>query len=264
MVHYRLMRDELIRLREEVPLSRAQLAKKLGVTPRAIARYESGERAPEIEVRRAYAIALGCTVTDLNAAIRNEKPPGTYHAPRSGFDMLTTMERSCHEIRTVELSICPGLLQTPEYARAVETRAPEQPSVEEVDRRVAERVARQAVLSAWSSSRLPAEAPLRFVALLDRSILERQVGGPGEMDDLWEHLREMNTRPNVEIRLLSEAARLAVARGPFKLIVNENGQPFMVVTEDQANGYAYRDGASVVDIFHELWSYLWSVSSEVP
>lgn len=56
--------------------------------------------------------------------------------------------------------------------------------------------------------------------------------------------------------MLSEPARIAAARGPFKLISGDDEAPFMVVTEDLATGFSYRDGSTVVDIHHDLWCHL--------
>ena len=252
-------RERLIARRRELNKSQEKLAEDAGVTKRSVIRWEQGGEI-RLDMRRSYAHGLGWSLERFMASLAEDdgsgSPANGYHAPRSGLDMLTTLEQTCRELRTLELAICPGLLQTPDYARAVETTSPEQPPHGEVERRVTERMKRQAVLAK--------SPPLRLLALLDRSILEREVGGPHVMAGLRDHLRAVNGRPNVEIRLLSPAARIAAARGPFQLITGDDPDPFMVVTEDLATGFGYRDGRAVVDIHHDLWSHLWSVSSEVP
>lgn len=55
------MISEIIRrARESAGLSREQLAELIGVNPRSVRRWESGETDPGLDSLRAVASALGC------------------------------------------------------------------------------------------------------------------------------------------------------------------------------------------------------------
>lgn len=51
--------------REAMHLSQEDLAAKANVSRVSIARYEAGERIPNVDIAARIATALGCTVDDL-------------------------------------------------------------------------------------------------------------------------------------------------------------------------------------------------------
>lgn len=51
--------------REALHLTQQELGEKASVSRVSIARYESGERIPDVDVAVRIASALGCTVNDL-------------------------------------------------------------------------------------------------------------------------------------------------------------------------------------------------------
>src|SRR5688500_12072739 len=121
------MRSRLIqrRLELEPPLSREALAHKIAMHPKHLARIERGEvRNPGPTTLQKLAKALGWTAAELAVAMADDAPDmplgASYRAPTVGLDMLAMLEQSCRQLRTLELAICPGLLQTHAYAVAVE------------------------------------------------------------------------------------------------------------------------------------------------
>jgi DNA-binding XRE family transcriptional regulator len=253
------MRHRLVqrRLTLDPPLSREQLAHAVGVHPKTMARIERGESQPRARTRARLAEALEWTAADVALALADDEPDaplgGPYRAPTTGLDMLAMLEQSCRQLRTLELTIVPGLLQTERYATAVESLAAASPGPDEVARRVAERLARQAVLDK--------DDPLQLLAVLDRGILSDAVGGADVIAEQVEHLRAMSTRPNVTVRVLSVAGRIAASNGPFTLLTGDDPDPFLVVTEDLSSGFSYRGGLSVVNPHHELWRFIWEDGS---
>lgn len=129
---------------------------------------------------------------------------------------------------------------------------PGRPTPREIARRVTERVHRQGVLDR--------ESPLHLDALVDPSVFTSEVGGEQVVAEQVDHLRRMDRQPNVSVRVLSVAGRIAVARGPFTLLSGDDPEPFMVVTDDLSTGLSYRDGPSVVAEHHDMWRNIWSVS----
>ena len=105
-------------------------------------------------------------------------------------------EAEARSIWNWEPQVVPGLLQTPEYARAViqlwPTMFPGPQS--EVDRRVEARVIRQQLLTR--------DPPLELTAVIDESVLHRRFGSKAVMTAQLTHLVEASELPNVELRIL--------------------------------------------------------------
>src|SRR5690606_38222422 len=103
----------------------------------------------------------------LLAAAREANQPGWWH-PYG--DLLTTwfqnyldLEAAASLIRTYEVQFVPGLLQTEAYARAVILLSHASAKGDEVERRVAVRMARKKVLTRPS--------PPRLWAVIDEAVL---------------------------------------------------------------------------------------------
>lgn len=243
------MRKELVEWREAKGLTPEQLALKLDINVRTIYRMEAGRTAPRMELRSKLASFYGRSLGEVNRAIR-----GTLNGHKvTRLGHLASLEQSAAEIWTFETTVCAGLLQTESYARVVESVAPDLPSPEEIDRRVAQRMRRQQVLTK--------NDPLRLMVLLDASVLQRVTGGPAVMAEQLDHLHKMAEMPHIAVRLLPLDARAhAGGRGAFWLVTPpDDDLPFMAVT-DTAAGIQYFDSDFAVAAHVELWNHLWSIS----
>jgi hypothetical protein len=105
---------------------------------------------------------------------------------------LISFESQAIRINEVQLGFVPGLLQIPEYARAVliASRVPDS----QVESRVAARLGRQAVLTRPG-------AP-RFLTIIDQAVLHRPLGGAEIMARQLRHLIQVAERPNVTIQII--------------------------------------------------------------
>src|SRR5262249_128389 len=100
----------------------------------------------------------------------------------SWFRPFAQPEAEAPSLRTFQLVLVPGLLQTPEYARAVlSTRGGA--AADDVDQAVTARLERQAILDRD-------DPPLLWV-LIDEGALRRPVSGRDVMQAQVEHLGEM-------------------------------------------------------------------------
>ncbi len=84
------------------------------------------------------------------------------------FQQLLHVEATLLAVRQLETLVVPGLLQTPDYTRALVTGVNPGLDFEVAERRVLARMARQRVLNR--------PKPLRYHVILDESILTRPVG----------------------------------------------------------------------------------------
>lgn len=254
------MRMRLIerRLSLDPPLSREALAHKVGIHPKSLAKIEQGKAQPRPGTRVRLSKALGWSVAELAVALSDEAQNGVAgHVVPSTLTMLASLEQAASELRWWETYVVPGLLQTAEYAAAVESVGPNPATPEEVARRVELRLSRQRVLDRQPN-------PLRLFALIDASVLHRTTGGAEVMAAQLDHLRAMAERPNVDIRVVPLDGRAhAAGRGGFTLLTaDERPTPFMACTED-LGGVRYHESPSLVEAYAALFAHVWEEADEL-
>lgn len=151
--------------------------------------------------------------------------------PQEYRDFIS-LEAGARAARTVELSVVPGLLQTPEYARAVTRAALGGLPEPKVDALVDVRLARQSVLRA--------DPPLELSAVLDEAVLRRKIGGPGVMAEQLRYLVEVSRLPQVRLQVLpfSVGGHLGLT-GPFVIFSFPNIADLDVVVLDHLTSSLY-------------------------
>jgi transcriptional regulator with XRE-family HTH domain len=188
--------------REAAGYTQDRLAADAHVSRSVIAKWETGERAPKdlADLARCEARigTRGLLTRLLKGWVGRETSP-------EWFDWLAVEEHAT-ELLTVEIALVPGLLQTEDYAMAILRD----------ENLVQQRLERQEVL-------VRGEPPL-FAALLDESILYRQVGGPQVMAEQLDHLIAMIDRENVTIRVIPFTAEVCARfAGTFELASLDSG-----------------------------------------
>lgn len=108
--------------------------------------------------------------------------------------------------------VVPGLFQTEKYSRALFQKWVSRFALPpgEVDRRVATRRVRQAVLTR--------DPPPQVSAVIDESVLRRRIGAASVMRGQLRHLAAISELPNVELRILPLDGEHMVATGPFSYL----------------------------------------------
>lgn len=124
------------------------------------------------------------------------------------FHPLLSLEVAATGMRQFETLLVPGLLQTADYARAVISGITPGLSSDEVDRRVAARLARQQILSR--------DRPPEFHVILDEVILDRPIGRPAVMRGQLRRLAEAAESPQLTIQVLPKSIGVTCGlEGPF-------------------------------------------------
>jgi transcriptional regulator with XRE-family HTH domain len=210
----------------EAGLSQTELATLVNISHDVISKIETGQRAPALDFPpRLDAVpeldtrgTLTRLWNRLRKSARNRAYPGW-------FDRWPDAEARAIALRTFELVVVPGLLQTDQYARAVlRTRIGD--TDEEIDEMVAARMERQAILEK--------DRPPTLWVVLDEGILRRPVGGTYVMREQLGRLAEAARRPNVVIQLIP--ASVGAHQGL-------NGGAFVIAEFADAPGVAYQDTA---------------------
>jgi transcriptional regulator with XRE-family HTH domain len=171
--------------------------------------------------------------------------------PPAYRDFISLEAQACR-VRTLETAVVPGLLQTPDYARAVTRAALAGAPDGRVDALVQVRLARQDVLRA--------DPPLQFSAVLDEAVLRRSVGGREVMHRQLSGLLEAAARPHVRLQVLPFAAGEHIGiTGPFVVLSFPRISDLDVVVLDHLTSSLYlerkEDLQAYVDAFTSLQGY---------
>jgi transcriptional regulator with XRE-family HTH domain len=214
----------LVSLRTVTGWSQPELAAKCHFSKGVISNIESYQRAPRIEHGQGIDGAFKLTnVFEAKArAIQNQSYP-------EAFASFPEQEASADDIYIWEHSLVPGLLQTERYARAIfETLLDLLP--DEVDRLVTARLARQDVLFREDGHRP------RLWALVDESALSRPVASPKAMHEQCLRLLEVSRLPTVSLAVVPYSAGGHVGLTGACTVVERDGYPRIVNTDDIADG----------------------------
>lgn len=202
----RRLGSELRKLREERGLRAQDVASKLKWSSSKLSRIESGDVAlQERDVRpllEAYGVTDEDEVRNVQALARKARQPGWWQsygdALPTWFTDYVGLEADASRIRTFQTELVPGLLQTPDYARAVVASAWPSISEDEVRKRVDLRMERQDIFDR-------AEPP-QFWAIFGEAVLRRPVGSSKIMALQLQRMAKMAQRPNITIQVLPYSA----------------------------------------------------------
>ena len=188
------------------------LRKAAGIDAEAAGRSIRGSEAKISRMERAQVTCKQDDVMDLLTLygvtgtqvfghfaemVRISRQPGWWHR----FDgvlpdwagKLIGLQEAASTIRTYEVQLIPGLLQTPAYTEALVRQAYPLASQEDVDARLELRRIRQMVLARQDAPRL--------WAVLDEAVLHRPMGGEQVMREQLGHLREMAQLDHVTVQI---------------------------------------------------------------
>lgn len=190
----------------------------ISVVRATVSRMESGE----YKIQDAHARALDKHFNTGGHFARLLHFARLGHNPDWHKDHLNSEGKS-DVIKLYEALVVPGLLQIPEYARALITAAGE-PDIEGL---VDERMSRQAIFS-----RCP--PPVLWV-LLNENALDWPVGGPEVMRAQLARLLEASEHPDIGIRVVPRAPGAhAGSNGSFKILSGTAGE--FAYTESPGGG----------------------------
>ena len=152
------------------------------------------------------------------------------------------LETEAARLRDFQPLVVPGLLQTGDYARAALTAAPDAGRGEAIERQVALRLERQAILARPD--------PPDLWVVLSENTLRLQVGDGGVMRAQLRRLTDLVGRPNITLQILpSQHAAHLYAISPFTILdVPEAADPTIVYVEHLTGGLFLESG-------DEVWRY---------
>jgi transcriptional regulator with XRE-family HTH domain len=245
-------------VREARDWTQDELGGRMGYSGRHISAVEVGRKVPTLPLARKADAALALTGT--GQSFEREWNKLVHGVLLEGFPEYVRYEARAAEIRLFEVGAIPGLLQTPEYATAIEQSVVTHGAIP--PEQAAERIEFLAERQAAVARPLP---PV-VIAVLDESCIRRLVGGPEVMDAQLASLIGFAEQPHTVLQLtpynLGE-------RRPFKRQVNLLTMPdrsVMSYVESENQGHLDRELASVLPLvrsYHQLQGVALSQAASV-
>jgi transcriptional regulator with XRE-family HTH domain len=218
-VRRRRLGSEIKRLRDALRMPGGTLAKKIGISQPQLSRVENArgvltiaqldklikaldvaaEKAEELHILRRDGAVLGWWEEQYSDVLPDN------------IELLIGLEAGASWERTYQDAFVPGLLQTPDYAKAVISSAAPFLRSADIPRLVELRTARQ--------TRLTAE-DFRLTAVINEAALRRWVGGRETMHAQLRHLLDARHIADVEILVLPFEAGEHPAQGQSFLLLS--------------------------------------------
>ncbi|MFF3547464.1 helix-turn-helix domain-containing protein [Streptomyces platensis] len=227
-----LRRSKGLAIKDVAPQIRASVSK--------ISRMERGESPPReqdvLDLVRHYGVEAPEQIEEILELIQRAKARSWLHQysdiTPGWLRRLIGLEDSATEIRTYETQLVPGLLQVPDYTRAVIKAARPDATEEEMRRRVELRRLRQQLLDR--------EGRPQLVALLDEAILRRPTGGPRVMCQQLRYLRRAATLDRINIRIVTFEKGASIGPGvPVTHLAFAANGPSEIIYLEQLNSALY-------------------------
>ncbi|WP_458687154.1 helix-turn-helix domain-containing protein [Nocardia tengchongensis] len=239
--------------REGLGLTLEQAAKHMEWGKSTLGRVEKGQaervRAREVaDLCQLYGLSDERTEVMKNLAAQASTRSWWYPFSdliAAGFNVYLGLEAGAAALSFYQPLVVPGLLQTDEYARAMDRAYFPEDSPAEIDRRIELRTRRQAILQ---RKRNPAMATV----VLHEAVLRTVVGSPRIMTTQLRHLADLGTADNITIRVLPFRTGLPLGVGiaPFVILdfapdVRGGVEPTIVFAENYTGGMYFEERGDV-------------------
>jgi transcriptional regulator with XRE-family HTH domain len=256
-VRRRRLGQELRQLRDAAGFTIEEVAQRLEVSPAKISRIETGRvsvRPRDVsDLLEQYDIQ-GTHRDNLLTLTREARQQGWWHSYSRDvlsdkIEVWVELETEAKTIRSYEVQLIPGLLQTSEYARAVlRAHYRSEQSPEQIEQRVKFRMARQQLVIEQNHTPI--------WAVLDEAVLRRHMGPPEVMQSQYRRLLEFSEEYNITIQVLPfDAGVYSGVPVGFSIMLLAPPDPEVVVIEHRG-GILYlersEEVAAYTDVFDRI------------
>src|ERR1700733_1753907 len=190
-------------LRLEQGLTVEQVAARLLCSPSKVSRMETGQRGATARDVRDLCDLYGVTSPDERSRMAKLAAEGKQEGWWQSYELdyfatYVGLEEAATVIKMYQSTTIPGLLQTPDYVRAMSGVLVPEVSAERAEALVEVKQRRQV--------RLANEPPLPLSVVLDEAVLHRAVGGPAAMAAQLDRLIEATRIYKVTIQVIPYSA----------------------------------------------------------
>jgi transcriptional regulator with XRE-family HTH domain len=254
-VRRRRLALELRRLRESAKLTCEEVAEQLECSASKISRVETGRVSVSPRDVRDMLAIYGVPEEqrdDLVQLARESRQKGWWHAFGDTVDphfaTYLGLESAASQIRLYKATRIPNLLQTEDYARALNVAGHVGGQFPSDARHFAMQMERQ---------RQARANPARVWVVLDEAALRRKVGGPEVMRQQLEYLCEVSASPNVFLQVIPFSSGAYVALDlPFVILSFPDAMDPDVVYMGYATGCLWIEDMAEVDRYNLFFHHL--------
>jgi transcriptional regulator with XRE-family HTH domain len=238
--------------RARAGLTLDQLGALVYLSPSQLRKVEGGTRAPSSDlVSRCEAIPeMQCNgaLRELYDSMVDYLKVGVFPGWFRGWP---GKEAAATRLRSFQLVVLPGLVQTERYARAL-ISARVGITADKIDEEVAARLERQAILER--------EIPPILWIILDEGVLRRPIGSKEVMREALEHLIELGRRPNIVVQVIPlDAGAYEGTNGAGFVIAEFEDSPDVAYQDTSVSGQIIEDQDAVEELAH-TWEALQRVT----
>lgn len=238
--------------RLQLGLTVEQVAEHLECSTSKVSRMETGHRG--VTSRDVRDLCDLYQVTDqaerdrLMELARESRQSAWWQSYDLPYSMYVGLEAEATAIGDFQSSVVPGLLQTPDYARAGHLGAFPVLSPEEIDRRIEAKLTRQRLLTRPGGPTIS--------AVLDEAVLHRLTGGAAVMRAQLGKLLEVTKLPNITIQVIpfTVGAHPGVESN-FSILELPPPSPGVVFVEGLV-GSIYLEKPDDLDRYHKIFARL--------
>jgi transcriptional regulator with XRE-family HTH domain len=240
----REMGQRLRGLRQDKDLTVAEVASRVGFSQSRLTKIELGQALPKREellrLLEVYEETDPQQQATLLAMIRTGASKEWWEGRRAlppKFGSYLGLESVAATLQAYDTTLVHGLLQTPDYARALLRAERPELLAHEIDGLVDLRMRRQQILT-----RVDPPPPTLW-SVMDEAVLRRQVGGRETMHAQLLRLIERSELPNVTLLVMpDDLGAHAGLPGPFSMLQFETGaRPVVYVDSQAGNLYLEKD-----------------------
>jgi transcriptional regulator with XRE-family HTH domain len=190
-------------LRVQQGLTVEQVAARLLCSPSKVSRMETGQRGATARDIRDLCDLYGVASPDERARMTKLAAEGKQQGWWQSYELdyfatFVGLEEAATTIKMYQSTTIPGLLQTPDYVRAMSGVLVPEVSAERTEELVEVKRRRQ--------RRLSGESPLPLSVVLDEAVLHRAVGGPAAMAVQLDRLVEATKIYKVTVQVIPYSA----------------------------------------------------------
>ncbi|MFC9393198.1 helix-turn-helix domain-containing protein [Streptomyces sp. NPDC057027] len=209
---FRALGKQIKALRRNAGLSQAELAEIAHCSEDLISAIERGVRIPQPEFLMQVdpLLKAGGVLTVAADELRAAQAKARVRHP-DWFRNFPNAEAEAVALHYYEVQAVPGLLQTRAYAQTLFERSRPMLDEETIDKRVADRISRQAIFDRW---------PIPTISfVLEAAVLLRPFGGAKVHREQLLRTLEVAQRRTVELQILpQEGTEHPYLGGPFTLL----------------------------------------------
>jgi len=244
----------LRKLREEKRMTVRQVTEQLLCSPSKVSRIETGQRGATLRDVRDLCDFYGVTDQAFRDQLMDLAKQGKQQGWWQPFDLpystYVGFEAEARVIRDFDSAVVPGLLQTPEYVRALHEDPLPFGSRDLIGQRIQARLKRQELITR------PSPPPLELRAVLDEAVLHRVIGGPAVMAAQLKRVVQEMERPNVTVQVIPYSVGAHPALDSNFNILEFAGSAADIVYSEGMVGFIYLDRPEDIARYHEVFQHL--------